>query len=387
MPPAVKALRCPVCGAPVASGPRCAYCGTPLAVRGNHPAPDAEPLDRDVPRTRLDEFRQRLRRNPADVEARHLLGVAYFDLGLMEDGVRELRAAVHLEPESAALQTELAMALFGLGAAGARGARQEARERAALALRLDPNLPEVLLVKAMIQAADGDWRAAVVTLHAALAHGGEGFKERVVALLTAFAEREAAQERWLDAAHLWHEVAAVEPEAVRVPLMHHLREHQRTLLSPPRWSWLAAPPRWGFERGVRYAAATTFSALAALALFVILGTNEATVLLSLVPCLLTVVAPVVIYLWGRRRLRRRSAPHPDVMRAIRADPAAFFTGRPDPSTILAAADYVASELQGAAIAGAHPWVAGRTSPGMRRAWRAASVRAPWLPDGEHEPRR
>jgi hypothetical protein len=129
-----------------------------------------------------------------------------------------------------------------------------------------------------------------------------------------------------------------------------------------------------------------FAALAALVGFILLGRNDATLLFSLAPCLLVVAAPVAIFLLGRRRLRERAAPFADLARTVRANPAAFFAAQPDAATLLAVAEFVAAEMQGAAIAGAHPWVIGRTSPTTRQAWRAATIRAPWLTRGEGDGR-
>jgi tetratricopeptide (TPR) repeat protein len=307
-------------------------------------------------------------------------------LGLLEDAARELEAVARLTPEDTRIQTQLAVVLADLAAKGKRGAEREALERVDLALRLNPDEPEALLLAARLQEARGDWRAAADTLRRAAGVGSLGVDRRAALSLMALAATLAQRGQWLDAASLWEKAVAADPEATREPLMAILREHQRTLLSRPRWSWLVYPQTSPFERKVRYAAAIAFSALAALAAFVLLSGNDATLALSLVPCLLVVVAPVAIVLQGRRRLRERSVPQAEVARAIRSDPASFFRGRPDTTTLLAAAEYVAVELQGAAIAGAHPWVSGRTSPSSRRAWRAASVRAPWLPDGDGDRR-
>jgi len=350
------------------------------------PALDPGRLDDGVVEARVETFRSRLRRDPDDVEARFGLGVAYLALGLLEEAARELEVVAQLAPENPRVQTQLAVVLAEQATTGKRGAEREAWERVGQALRLAPGDPEATLLKARLLLGRGDWQGAVEELRPALAERRAELGARAASLFLRAAAPVAARGQWLDAARLWAEAVAADPEAAREPLLGILREHQATLLSRPRWSWLVYPPRWGFERAVRYAAATAFAALAAFVLFAILGSNDATFVVGLLPCLLTVVAPVVIFSWGRRRLRERAAPDADVVRAIRADPAVFFRGSPDARTILAAAEYVATELQGAAIVGANPWVAGRTSPGTRRAWRAASVRAPWLPHGEGDRR-
>ncbi|CAA9572776.1 MAG: hypothetical protein AVDCRST_MAG59-3728 [uncultured Thermomicrobiales bacterium] len=385
--PTVEALRCPVCGAPLAGpSPRCASCGSLVELRTDHPPLDPALLDSEVVQARIDAFRRRLRQDGQDVEARYGLGLAYVGLGLLEDAARELEAVARLTPEDTRIQTQLAVVLADLAANGKRGAEREALERVDLALRLNPDEPEALLLAARLQEARGDWRAAADTLRRAAGVGSLGVDRRAALSLMALAATLAQRGQWLDAASLWEKAVAADPEAAREPLMAILREHQRTLLSRPRWSWLVYPQTSPFERKVRYAAAIAFSALAALAAFVLLSGNDATLAFSLVPCLLVVVAPVAIVLQGRRRLRERSVPQAEVARAIRADPASFFRGRPHTTKLLAAAEYVAAEMQGAAIAGAHPWVSGRTSPSSRRAWRAASVRAPWLPDGDGDRR-
>jgi len=383
----VEALRCPVCGAPLAGpAPRCAYCGSLVAVRADHPALDPALLNDEVVQERIDTFRQRLRRDRHDAEAEYGLGVAYFGLGLLDDAARALEAAARLTPENASIQMQLAVVLADLAVTGKRGAEQEARERVGLALRLDPDEPEALLLEARLLAARGDWRVAAETLERAAAVGSDGVDRRAALLLMATAAPLAQRGQWLDAAALWRQAVATDQDAAREPLLGILREHQRTLLARPRWSWLVYPQQSPFQRKLRYAAAMAFAALAALLVFTLLSGNDATLVFSLVPCLLVVIAPVAIFVQGRRRLRERAAPHDDVARAIRVDPAAFFQGQPAATTLLAAAEYVAAEMQGAAIVGANPWVSGRTSPSARRAWRAASVRAPWLPHGEEDSR-
>ena len=384
---AVEAVRCPVCSAPLSElATRCGYCGSFVAIRADHPGLDPALLNGDVVQGRIEELRRRVRRDRHDVDAHHGLGVAYFGLGLLEDAARELEAVARLTPENARIQTQLAVVQADLAAAGKRGAEREALERVGLALRLDPDEPEALLLKARLLAARGEWREAVETLDQAVAAGRGEVDGRAALLLMSIAAPMARRGQWLDAALLWRQAVAADPEAAREPLTAILRTHQQTVLSRPRWSWLVYPQRSTFERRVCYAAAMVFAALAAMVAFVILGGNDATLVFSLVPCLLVVVAPVAIFVQGRRRRRERAAPHAAVARAIRADPAAFFQGQPDATTLLAAAQYVATELQGAAIAGENPWLSGRTSPSARRAWRAASVRAPWLPDGEGDGR-
>ena len=378
----VEARRCPVCGAPLAgSAPRCAACGSLVAIRADHPPIDPSLLDQDVVRVRIEEFRARSGREPGDAGARYRLGVACFNLGLLEDAARELGAAADLMPENAGVQTGLAVVLADLGAVGTRGAERAALEVVGRALRLDPDEPEARLLLARLRAARGERAEAVEALRHAAAGGRDGVGARAALLLMAMAAPLAQSGRWLDAAALWREAVATDPEAAREPLLAILRDHRETLLSPPRWSWLVYPQQSGFERRLRYAAAMAFAALAALVGFILLGRNDATLLFGLVPCLLVVAAPVAIFLLGRRRLRERAAPFADLARTVRANPAAFFGGRPDAATLLAVAEYVAAEMQGAAIAGAHPWVVGRTSPTTHRAWRAATIRAPWLTRG------
>ena len=343
-------------------------------------------LDRAVVLARIEELRARLGREPGDAGARLGLGIASFNLGLLEDAARELGAAADLMPDDARIQTHLAVVLADLGTIGTRGAEREARERVERALRLDPDESEALLLLARLESARSERAEAVETLRRAVVAGRDGVGARVAMLLMAMAAPLAQHGRWLDAAALWREAVAADADAAREPLLAILRDHRQTLLSPPRWSWLVYPQRSTFERRLRYAAAMAFAALAALVGFILLGRNDATLLFSLAPCLLVVAAPVAIFLLGRRRLRERAAPFADLARTVRANPAAFFAAQPDAATLLAVAEFVAAELQGAAIAGAHPWVIGRTSPTTRQAWRAATIRAPWLPRGDGDGR-
>lgn len=385
--PIEEPLQCPVCAAlPEPGAPRCGVCGVLVAILADHPALDSGLVDRPLVERRIAEWQVRSENEPSEPAVHLRLGLAWFALGSLDEAAQALTAAAALAPEHVRLQTQLAVVLRDLAAGGRRGTEREAWERAALALHLEPNDSEALLLQATLHLARGGWREGMESLQQAVAVGQPEIGHRASRLLLAAADVLTDREQWLDAAELWDAAVAADAETARAPLLALLRHHQAVVLAPPRWSWLVYTPRWSFERGVRYAAAMSVAALAALVTFLLLARDDATLLLSLVFGLLVIVAPLAMYLDGRRRLRAESAPEAARMRLIRADPARLFRGEADMALVLGATRYLAVEMQGAAIAANHPWVAGRTSPGTRRAWRAASIRAPWLPDGRPDER-
>ncbi|MFM9108888.1 MAG: tetratricopeptide repeat protein [Chloroflexota bacterium] len=371
-------LNCPVCGAPMPdASASCAYCGSLLGIRMDHPRLDPALLHRARIDELIDGLRARIRRDPADAAARYGLGVACFSLGLIDESAAELQQAVRLEPEHPGIRVQFAVVLAELDLIGVAGARDRAWRELRAALSLAPRDPEGLLLAARLHADAGDWSDALRVLRPALGAAPE-VNRRAADLFLGRAAMLAARERWLDAASLWREAAAIDPVATSAMLREMLRDQQETLLGPPRFSRLARPPasrspgEWG-----RAAAFVLMPGAAAFAVSMLLSQWDATIPLALVFCALTLLLPLAI-LWRLRRERRAAAaPALPLITAIRRDPAAFFRGEPGLDSLLAAADFVAAERQGRAILAENAWLSG----GRRRAARAASLRAPWMPSG------
>jgi hypothetical protein len=375
---ALSTLNCPVCGAPMQDAPaRCAYCGSLIVIRMDHPRLDPALLDRALVARQIETLRGRLRHDATDAEARYGLGVAYFSLGLLDEAAGELEQAAKLTPEHPEIHVQLAVVLAELDIIGRKGAREQVRRRLATARSLQPNHPEALLLEARLEAQDGDWREALSTLRPALGQDPE-IDRRATDLLLGRATMLAARDRWLDAASLWREAASIDGETTRAMLIELLREQQDTLLGPPKWSWVARPSLTAGREWPKAAAQIALPGIAALVISLIFAQWEATYALSLLFCAITFVLPAWLFRSVRQRRRAAAAPNIAVAETIRRDPAAFFRGAPSLEMVLAAADYVATELQGKAIVAENAWIAG----GKRQAMRGASLRAPWMPTGE-----
>jgi hypothetical protein len=86
-----------------------------------------------------------LRAAPADPEVQTALGLIHLRSGRTEDGVRALRDAAQKEPGSATRHLNLAAALL------AAGRREQARDEALLAIKLEPMLRDVYVLLAEIE--------------------------------------------------------------------------------------------------------------------------------------------------------------------------------------------------------------------------------------------
>lgn len=106
----VTALACPVCGAPLTSrSETCSFCGSFLLIHINTLDFNRANLKQTVVREQIAAFRDRLRVDSLDVEARYGLGIAYFNLGLIVEASEELEAAARLLPEEAEIRAQAAV--------------------------------------------------------------------------------------------------------------------------------------------------------------------------------------------------------------------------------------------------------------------------------------
>lgn len=145
----IVSLQCPVCGAPFApNDEKCGYCGSILVLRTDHPKINPATLNRHVIDKRIAEYRQDLKRDHSDTTAHYGLGVAYFNLGLTDDSIRELEDAARLMPENASIQSQLAVVLKEALDEGRPGAAAKLRDRIDYTLRLDPDNFDAMILKA-----------------------------------------------------------------------------------------------------------------------------------------------------------------------------------------------------------------------------------------------
>jgi tetratricopeptide (TPR) repeat protein len=180
----IVSLQCPVCGAPFApTDEKCSYCGSILVLRTDHPKINPSTLNRQVVDKHIAEYRQDLRQDPTDSTAHYGLGVAYFNLGLTDDSVRELEEAARSMPENANIQSQLAVVLKQALDEGRPGAAGKLRDRIEYTLRLDPDNYDALLLKAETDPDLSDMESLELLEKAYQAHPGRT-SARLVAALT-----------------------------------------------------------------------------------------------------------------------------------------------------------------------------------------------------------
>ena len=233
----ITVLACPVCGAPLgAESPRCEYCGSIVVIETDHPRFDPALLNKVVIDERMAGFRAALRADPRDERAHYGLGVAYFNLGLLEEAADELGQAARLMPENPHIQTQLGVIFADLGERGKRTALQSAWERMERALLLRPDLAEALLLKARLQQRRSDTGAAIETLREATRHDPVAAQPKLLAALLEAAHDNLKDQRWENAVNRWQEAAALDSQTVRAPLGRFLDANRAVLARSRFWS-------------------------------------------------------------------------------------------------------------------------------------------------------
>lgn len=160
--PSLIILSCPVYGGPVQlNSSRCDYCGSVVVILTSHPRIDPQSLNKAVVEEHIAKFRVTLRRDPNDETAHYGLGVAYFNLGLLDDAARELSEAARLMPENPHIQSQLAIVFGDLARDGHPEAEAQAWDRIRRTLVLRPNYPEALILTAKLRLRRGEYQAAV----------------------------------------------------------------------------------------------------------------------------------------------------------------------------------------------------------------------------------
>ncbi len=154
--PQLIALTCPICAAPLSpKSDRCDFCGSFIVIKINLPKLDYRSLNQSVIQEHIVDFRRTVRRDPYDEAAHYGLGLAYFNLGLLEDANAELSQAAKLMPENPNIQAQLAVVLRDLARQGDFSARLQMQQRVASALKLDPDNQEALAIQAEIYDFEG----------------------------------------------------------------------------------------------------------------------------------------------------------------------------------------------------------------------------------------
>lgn len=194
------------------------------------------------------KFRAAIRQDPNDEKAHYGLGVAYYNLGLLDEAADQLAHAARLQPENPNIQTQLAVVLAESKRIVGRDRTAEAWDRVHRALRLDHSHTEALLLKGELQKRRGDPAGALATLrqvNPALA--GQSARGLSAALL-AQAQNELARRNYAGALAIWREVAASDPEAVRPAVLQFLDRHAPVLTAthrlPPQAGVPQPPAHW-----------------------------------------------------------------------------------------------------------------------------------------------
>lgn len=228
--PVVAVLTCPVCGAPIDAGDaRCSYCGSVVVIHTDHPRLEPHRLNKAVIDEHIAKYRAALRQDSRDADAHFGLGVAYFNLGLLEEAAEELKHAARLMPESAQIQTQLGVVLADLAEHGKLRSDQAAWDRVERALLLQPDLSDALLLKARLETVRGDTEAAVETLRRAVAADRDAAAPKLVAALLDQSADQRAEGDWAESVESWREAASLDPDSVRRPIAAFLAAHQTLL--------------------------------------------------------------------------------------------------------------------------------------------------------------
>jgi tetratricopeptide (TPR) repeat protein len=109
---------------------------------------DLHNLNRGVIEEHIAEFRRSIRADQFNPDARYGLGVAYFNLGLLEYASDELQHAARLMPENPNIHAQLAVVLRDLIRQGELGQDRALQNAINHSLKVDPANAEALAVKA-----------------------------------------------------------------------------------------------------------------------------------------------------------------------------------------------------------------------------------------------
>lgn len=230
MAASIVALTCPVCGAPFSpSSDRCDFCGSILALKTDHPRIDPKLLNKAVIDEHIAAYRRTLRTDPNDETAHYGLGVAYFNLGLVEDSVSELTQAARLMPENPNIQAQLAVVLRDAAKQGDAEAKRQMNYRIAMALRLDPNHLEALLLQADVYEDDGDLSSSVDYLEKAYVLDHERTHDKLGAALNALLDKHTREEDWRSLPEVWTKLRSFDRQAAMKSVTKFLDDNRKLI--------------------------------------------------------------------------------------------------------------------------------------------------------------
>jgi tetratricopeptide (TPR) repeat protein len=317
----VTVLTCPVCAAPLAPDrDRCAYCGSVVVIKTDHPRIDPHLLNKAVIDQHIAEYRRTVRRDPNDETAHYGLGVAYFNLGLLEEAADELTQAARLMPENPHIQTQLAVVLAEHAAAGRPDRERDAWDRLNRALILNPRHADALLLKAELLGRKGDNVGALAALREVAKVDPSASRDRLVTSLLADVERNVAALDVARAMSSLQEVAGLDAATVRPRLKRFLGEHPNLLGGrkfPPKQPRRRGPSRRWVLRSLMFAGLSVIVMSISCVVFAVatptengsLKIGDPRGIAYVVSLLGIVVVPVVVVVIGKLRSRGSVEAH------------------------------------------------------------------------------
>ncbi|MGH2532729.1 MAG: tetratricopeptide repeat protein [Thermomicrobiales bacterium] len=320
----------------------------------DHPRIDPRSLNKAVVDQRIAEYRRTVRSNPHDEDAHYGLGVAYFNLGLLEEAADELTQASRLMPENPHIQTQLAVVYADLAKVGQTGATDRAWDRVNRALLLSPSHTEALMLKADLSLRRNDRSTAITIWRQVAEREPESARPKLIEALRDQANEALTFRRWRAMVETSRELAREDPGAVRRPLAHFVAQHVDILRTSKTWNRQEHKRDWSrpwFWKSLGIAViAAGFSFVAAI-IFALLAADESgSTAISdpfawamLIAFLSIAVSPVVVMMVGHKRARG-ALLSPDGNPAPKI--ADFAKERvSDVDRLLHAAQFIASELE------------------------------------------
>lgn len=233
-------LQCPVCGAPRESGvDRCDYCGSWLLATPDPTFPEG--VREEVVREHIARFRAQLGSMPDDVVALHGLGVAYRNLGLLDDAIKVLARAANLRPEALNIQRAMAGTLHDAvrRQPAERRMWRDVRRQADRIIALDPDSAEGWWLRAEVALQTHDHAGLLAIAPDLARHDADGNHAAFVTYLQETGERQLRDWQWRDAVDSWEALAALDETAGRTALVGFLLQNARLAQRSERDVWQA----------------------------------------------------------------------------------------------------------------------------------------------------
>ena len=358
--PEVMVLSCPVCGAPLTpASDRCEFCGSVIFIRSDAPILNPTDLNHAVIQENIVRFRKRVRADQYDEEAHYGLGVAYFNLGLLDDAIAELTQAARLMPENPDIQVQLAVVLRASFRSGNTEAEEQMQARLKQALMLKPDHFEgnMLMVDEMI--GEGNYTDAVETLQRMMTTDATRAKPKLISTLESLGTQRLALGDWRGVAWCWQTLKPLNATVAKDLAVRFLNQH-RELLPKHVTTGGREADRPTRSRGMgRRIAMTIVTALGGLVvgttLFLVIGTSVSTgedtvggwrALVLILAFLVFVTSPFIAAVWYWRRSKARpvvdAAPSASPVRVSRTD---LLAGNADAPAVYRATTDVMAKLQ------------------------------------------